>query len=278
MTGTPIYGAALEDHASRLSASLANGVPVDTLVALNRIIGRAMASVASGSRDVITAVLGDVPSLSERDIARQTADAVERLTPVMEGVLSYAFRAHAAELIRHEQVDGAGAGIADAEGAKQIGVAFADLVGFTTFGDERAPAEIAVVAGRLEALTAEVIEPPVALIKTIGDEVMLVSPDVAALTEAVLALLRAANDEPGGFPRLRAGAAAGAALRRAGDWYGAPVNLASRLTALAAPGTLLADEAFRDQAGEGAVWTTLPPQPVRGLRADVAVFRASALT
>src|SRR4051812_22069633 len=130
LSNTPVYGKALEDHAERLRAAQANGVPVDMLVDLNRVIGRAMASVAAGSRDVIATVLAGAADASEREIARRTAAAVEALSPIMEGVLAYAFRAHAAELVRNEHVDGAGAGIADAEEARPIGVAFADLVGF----------------------------------------------------------------------------------------------------------------------------------------------------
>ena len=65
-------------------------------------------------------------------------------------------------------------------------------------------------------------------IKTIGDAVMFVSTDSAALLRAALELLDAAEKE--GLPQLRVGLAAGSAVRRAGDWFGSPVNLASRVT------------------------------------------------
>ena len=77
--------------------------------------------------------------------------------------------------------------------------------------------------------------PPVRFIKTIGDAVMFVSPDTAALLEVMLRLVDAAEaDEL--LPRLRAGVAYGSAVTRAGDWFGSPVNTASRVTSVARPG------------------------------------------
>lgn len=72
------------------------------------------------------------------------------------------------------------------------------------------------------------------LIKTIGDEVMLVSTDPVALLDGVLDLVDA-NEPDDRLPRLRVGVATGMAVSRAGDWYGSPVNLASRVTGLARP-------------------------------------------
>ena len=74
----------------------------------------------------------------------------------------------------------------------------------------------------------------------LGDAAMLVSPDNDALLDAAIALIEAAEVEGQGFPSLRAGVARGAALSRAGDWYGRPVNLASRITDIAYPGSVLA--------------------------------------
>ena len=62
------------------------------------------------------------------------------------------------------------------------------------------------------------------------------------MLDAALALVEAAEREGEDFPLLRAGVAAGGALPRGGDWYGRPVNLASRITAIARPGSVLTDE------------------------------------
>ena len=66
------------------------------------------------------------------------------------------------------------------------------------------------------------------------------------MLELALELIDAADAEGEDFPQLRVGVAAGAALSRAGDWYGRPVNLASRVTAIARPGSVLATREVRD--------------------------------
>ena len=109
-------------------------------------------------------------------------------------------------------------------GARPITVAFADLVGFTQLGEVLPPEELARVAGRLTDLSRQLVCEPVRFVKTIGDAVMLVSPDPEKLLGALLGLLEAAAADD--FPRLRAGVATGMAVGRAGDWYGSPVNLA----------------------------------------------------
>ncbi len=63
----------------------------------------------------------------------------------------------------------------------------------------------------------------------------------------MLALLEAAEAPTTSSPRLRAGLASGMAVNRSGDWFGSPVNLASRITGAARPGAVLVTEAVRDR-------------------------------
>ena len=91
-----------------------------------------------------------------------------------------------------------------------------------------------------------VTEPPVRLVKTIGDAAMFVSPEPAPLVEVALELVDAFEEEE--LPSLRAGIAFGPALQRAGDYYGNSVNLASRVTGVARPGSVLCTREVRDAA------------------------------
>ena len=131
-------------------------------------------------------------------------------------------------------------------------VAFADLVGFTKLGERLDPAELGQLTDRLGELAGDVARGPVRLVKLIGDAAMLSSTDPGELLDAALELVAASEDEGEGFPLLRAGVAFGRAVARAGDYYGRPVNLASRITAVARPGSVLCDEAMHDAAGEDA--------------------------
>jgi adenylate cyclase len=139
------------------------------------------------------------------------------------------------------------------------------------------PDELARKAVRLEALTSEVIDAPVRLIKTIGDAAMLTALEPEPLLDAVLTLLDAAEAEGEDFPRLRAGIAIGPALSRAGDWFGRPVNLASRITSIARPGSLLAERELREIARDSYRWSYAGERRLRGIREPVPLFRVRRL-
>src|SRR5262249_26992018 len=130
------------------------------------------------------------------------------------------------------------------------------------------------VADRLDEMATAVAEPPVRLVKTIGDAVMLVAPAARALTEAALSLIAAAEAEGDQFPWLRAGLATGATVPQSGDYYGRAVNLASRVTGVARPGSVLVDEATREAAGEdGFAYSFAGERRLKGIDSRVKLFR-----
>ena len=160
-------------------------------------------------------------------------------------------------------------------GARHITAAFADLVGFTRLGEEVPPEELGQLANRLAELARDVAAPPVRFVKTIGDAVMFVCTEPAPLLDAVLKLVEI-TDGDNDFPRLRAGIASGSAVSRAGDWFGSPVNTASRVTAAARPGTVLAAESVRDELGDGAgfSWSYAGARRLKGIKGETKLFRA----
>ena len=86
--------------------------------------------------------------------------------------------------------------------------------------------------------------------------------------------MEAAEREGEQFPALHAGAAHGQALRRWGDYYGGPVNLAARLTERARPGALITDKAARERAGDEAFdWSEAGPKKLKGFSEPTPVFR-----
>lgn len=160
-------------------------------------------------------------------------------------------------------------------GARLVTIGFADLVGFTRLGEAVPPEDLEKLAHHLTDLAREVAVPPVRFIKSIGDEVMLVGNDPAATLDALLSLLDA-TEAIEGFPRLRVGMSTGMAVSRAGDWFGSPVNLASRVTGAARPGTILVSEATREAIGDDArfTWSFAGPRRLKGIKDDVKLFRA----
>ena len=87
--------------------------------------------------------------------------------------------------------------------------------------------------------------------------------------------MTAADAAGADFPQLRAGVTYGPVLSRGGDWFGRPVNLASRLTALARAGSVLATREVRDATADTPVrWSSAGARRVRGLPEPVPLYRA----
>ena len=75
---------------------------------------------------------------------------------------------------------------------------------------------------------------------------------------------------------MRAGIVFGPATARGGDWYGATVNLASRVTGLAKPGQILATEAVEGHT-TSATWTRkYRRRKVKGIDQRVRLFALDA--
>jgi len=86
--------------------------------------------------------------------------------------------------------------------------------------------------------------------------------------------MEAAGAEGEHFPAVHAGAAHGPALRRWGDFYGAPVNRAARLAERARPGALIADAVVREHAGAaGFRWSDAGPKQLKGFTEPVHAWR-----
>ena len=235
-------------EAARIArAFLEAGIGEEQQLTVVRVIGRGMAQTAEALRTAALELVLE-PGLSEAELTRRYADRVAGFMPMIGPMLEYMARLHLRQSVRTEAINAAERQAGALPGARDVTVCFADLVGFTRLGEQVAPDELGRVAHRLVELTAERLRGDVRLVKTIGDAAMIVGPDAHAMLELALDLVDAADAEGDDFPQLRVGMAAGAALSRAGDWYGRPVNLASRVTGIARPGSVLATREVRDAA------------------------------
>jgi len=114
----------------------------------------------------------------------------------------------------------------------------------------------------------------VRLVKLIGDAVMLTSQDPKCLLDAALELVSASEEKGENFPLLRGGVAQGRVVSRGGDYYGRPVNLASRITAMARPGSVVCDEATHDALEDEYRWSFAGARNLKGIDDEVKLFRA----
>ena len=154
-------------------------------------------------------------------------------------------------------------------------MAFADLAGFTRLGEALPVEELEHVASRLADLARDVGVTPVRFVKTIGDAVMLVCTYPVPLLNAVLDLVALAAEEA--MPQLRVGVASGEAIMRAGDWFGSPVNVASRVTGVARAGTVLVAETAREAVGDAAGfdWSLAGSRHLKGISGQMKLYRVS---
>jgi adenylate cyclase len=261
------------ENLKRVKSLVDTGLPEEPVFDLIRSVSTGMARIADATRTVIGESLLR-PGDTELDLAQRYTAAAKGLAPLSGPALEYAFKYHLREAIRNDVVDRATRTSGRLGAGSDITVAFADLVGFTRLGEELAPEEIGGVVDRLGELAAEVTQRPVQLIKLIGDAAMLVSPETEPLLDAALELVQASEREGDGFPPLRAGVATGPALTRGGDWYGRPVNLASRITTVARPGSVLTSSDVREAVGDdGYRWSFAGKRKLKGVRGEQRLFR-----
>jgi adenylate cyclase len=252
------------------------GVSEEEILDLMRTLGRGLGQAAESIRSLALRLVLE-PGVSEHELAQRYAYTASQLSPMLGPLVTNLLTLHLREMAQSEALSAAERSGGQLAGSREIAVCFADLVGFTRLGELLPPDELARKAVRLEALTTEVIDAPVRLIKTIGDAAMLTSLEPEPLLDAALDLLDAAEAEGEDFPQLRAGIAIGAALSRAGDWFGRPVNLASRITQIARPGSLLAEREVRESAREAYRWSYAGERRLHGVREPVPLFRARRL-
>ncbi|HKA66581.1 MAG TPA: adenylate cyclase regulatory domain-containing protein [Solirubrobacterales bacterium] len=263
------------EAARRTKALHDAGLPEDGMLQVARTIGMGTGRIAEANRELTIRTLTQ-PGDTERDVANRFAAAAEHLLPLVSPTLVYAFQANLLEQVRRDVIGAADLASGEIGGAVELTICFADLVEFTRLGEEIAPEELGMVAGRLEEMATAVAEPPVRLVKTIGDAAMLVSTEAEPLVSASLALIAAAEAEGEEFPWLRAGLASGPTLPQSGDYYGRSVNLASRITGVARPGSVLVDAATREAAGERFSYSYAGERRLKGIDSRVKLFRARA--
>ncbi len=214
------------------------------------------------------------PGATELELAQAfeglAHDAEPFLGPMVDALLRLALR-HSFET---EAINVFERATGTLPGAREVAVAFADLVGFTRLGEQMPAEDLGLVAIRLADLAHDVVASPVQFVKTIGDAVMLVCSDPLKLLVTVLDLVDAAAADD--FPRLRVGLAFGPAANRAGDWYGSPVNLASRVTGVAPAGAVWATESARKAIGDpaGIEWSVPQARHLKGIRGEVLLYGA----
>ncbi len=236
-----------------------NVATADLLVQMSRVIGSAMARVASSQVDVLSARVsgspqrGAVAGLEVTD--EQIVVSAAALLPIVPSVLEATWRRHLLAAIRRRL------SIVET-GQGPVGVVgFADLVGYTALSQQVGDDELAAIVDQFEQLAFDAVtEYGGRVVKMIGDEVMFTVESPVAAAEIALALAEGTRGTDD-LSELRVGMASGPLLERESDLYGPVVNLASRITAVAFPATIVVGGSLRDQLAGHPEYRLRPMRP-----------------
>jgi adenylate cyclase len=262
------------EAAARAKVFIDMGLSREQVIAVTRVLGHGLAQTAEAMRQVVLEAVIH-PGATELQLAKAYESLVQQASPLLGPLCDDLLRVQLRHTLETEAMSVAERAAGTVPGARNISVAFADLVGFTRLGEAVPPEELENLASRLSNLAHDLVSPPVRFVKTIGDAVMLVSTDTVALLRTVLDLLAGA-EKFDDFPQLRIGLASGWAVSRAGDWFGSPVNVASRVTGVARPGAVLVSESVREAVGsaDGFSWSFASARHLKGVKGEVKLFRA----
>ena len=247
----------------------------DTALGVSRVVGAALARITEAESSAMRAGMEGVIDLGVTGDEVVTAKAyatVTRLVPRIGQMLDTLHRQHLeATRVHFEGIDREHA----ERTAFTVGVGFADLSGFTRLSQQLPLGSLSSVLSVFEETAMDTIHARGGrVVKFLGDAVMWVCAEPEDLARIAADLVTHPRAAAAGID-CRAGLAYGRVLAQDGDYFGTPVNLASRLVAVAEPGQVLA-------AGDlvevlGSRWLVVPgvPQLLRGFDEPVTPFTLS---
>ncbi|MBE2318271.1 MerR family transcriptional regulator [Solirubrobacter sp. CPCC 204708] len=259
----------------RFGAVLDAGLPLVAFLQIVRVYGQALAQIADAEVKLVHLYVHE-PMIRDGapvlDMAEELSDLASELLPlagpIMESVHTRLLH-HFIEqdVVGHLEV------VADeaALGRMRVAIAFADLAGYTRLTEEVGEEEALEVVERFVELVTETLPDDARVIKTIGDEVMVVGTDLGALADWAVGFQTMQTERP--LPRI--GLHAGSVLYRDGDYYGRAVNLASRVAARATGGEVLVTREVRSAAGRHLVFQPIGEVKLKGFDEATELFLAA---
>ncbi len=231
--------------ALRLSQRLASdeliGAGVTESVA--RTVGQAMSRLAEAQTQIVSEQLATDPQLAELaeahpdELVRLVSEHFAHLLPELEWLIAYAWRRHMLAAVQR-----AVAGAARDLTNHTCAIGFCDIVGYTSAVRDMTTDDLSALLSTFEGVASDiVVSHDGRVVKTLGDEVMFMITDPLAMAETGLELAEAFGNDRTHVPAVRVGLAYGPTVAHAGDIFGPVVNLASRCTGIARPGTVVCD-------------------------------------
>lgn len=273
-----------------IAAAVDAGLPLEAMVQLAGVYAQALRQIADAEVRLVHMYVheplmrsGGAPD----EMSRELANVAGELLPLVAPLLDDLHRRLLAQFVDQDivghmetQLDPDG----DDVGRVAVAIGFVDLAGYTQLTEEAGEEHAVDAVERFVAAVTTTVPEDARVVKTIGDEVMIVASDPVAL--AVWAFEFA--EQRGADGRGPRGTAArdpepriaihhGQALYRGGDYYGREVNRAARVASQSGPGEVLVTQAIVDVAAGELHVETLPEVELKGFADPTAIYRVIGL-
>jgi adenylate cyclase len=233
-----------------IASVLDAGFPLVAFLQLIRVYGQALAQIADAEVRLFHLYVHE-PLMRDGVPGLQMAEEMETLArdllPLSSPIMDYVHQRFLQHFVEQDVVGHMEVELSESEelGRVRVAIAFADLAGYTRFTEEAGEEEAFSTVERFIDAVTNTLPDDARIIKTIGDEVMIVGQDVRALTDWAVGFQRLYRERPS--PRI--GVHQGVTLYRDGDYFGRDVNLAARVVARARGGEVLVTDNVTSQVG-----------------------------
>jgi adenylate cyclase len=237
-----------------VSSVLAAGFPLVAFLQLCRVYGQSLSQIADAEVRLFHLYVHEplmregVPGL---EMAEEMEGLARDLLPIASPLMDYVHRRFLQHFVAQDVVGHMETELEEDESAAgrvRVAIAFADLAGYTRFTEEEGEEEALSSVERFVEGVTHTLPEDARVVKTIGDEVMVVGTDVDALVDWAVGFVGLFDERP--EPRI--GIHYGSTLYRDGDYFGREVNLASRVVARARGGEVLVTDAVVEGVGNGS--------------------------
>src|SRR5215208_833752 len=237
-----------------VSAVLGAGFPLVAFLQLCRVYGQALSQIADAEVRLFHLYVHE-PLIREGIPGLQMAEEMETLArdllPLASPMMDYVHQRFLQHFVEQDVVGHMESELEDDDvdlGRVRVAIAFADLAGYTRFTEEEGEEEALSSVERFVEGVTNTLPEDARVVKTIGDEVMVVGPDVDALVDWAVGFTSLFEERP--EPRI--GVHFGTTLYRDGDYFGRDVNLTSRMVARARGGEVLVSDSVVDAVGSSS--------------------------
>jgi adenylate cyclase len=260
------------------AAALSAGLPLIAFLQMCRVYGQALAQVADAEVRLFHLYVHE-PLMREGIPGIEMAEEMETLTrellPLASPIMDHLHQRFLHHFVEQDVIGHMEADLGETKldlGRLRVAIAFADLAGYTRLTEEVGEEEALEVVERFVEAVENTLPEDARVIKTIGDEVMVVGSDPAALVDWAVGFQELMTERP--LPRI--GVHYGETMYRDGDYYGREVNLAARVAARSAGGEVVVTRPIVEAAGQHLDFERIGEVRLKGFSEVTELFLARA--